>query len=159
MLAIYPGTFDPITNGHVHIALKARKIFGNLTLAVPLFSSKNNLFTAPERVQMIKECFESLGADIGVELFSGLYVDFIKSKGSDVITVRGIRNHKDFNYEFELHFYNKEIHDKFETVFIVSDKDFSSVSSTFVRELKSYGKSASYSRFVPENVAKRLSRI
>jgi pantetheine-phosphate adenylyltransferase len=150
MKAIYPGTFDPITIGHLDVIKRALKLFGSLVIAVLENSAKNRLFTVDERLEMIGEVTEDL--DVEVVAFSGLLVDFAKEKKTNVV-VRGLRAISDFESEFQMALYNRDL-GKLESVFLMTEKEYFYLSSSSIKEIAGHG--GDVSKYVPPAVAKRL---
>lgn len=151
--AIYPGSFDPFTLGHLDIVRRAEKIFGKIYIAIGENESKRNLFTAAERKLQIEEIFKG-DPDIEVVIFSGLLVDFAKEIGVHT-AIRGLRAVPDFEYEFQMASINRTMDPELESVFFMTSDEYSSISSSAVREIAS--KNISYiSRFVTSNVEKAL---
>ena len=134
--AVYPGSFDPITNGHLDIIKRASKIYDKVVVGVLNNRSKNPLFTLQERVEMIKDEIESL-SNIEVASFEGLLVDFAKEHNASVI-VKGLRTVADFEYEFQMALLNKTLHENIETTFLMTDSKYSYISSSMVKELAGF---------------------
>ena len=148
--AIYPGTFDPITNGHLDVVKRALKIFDNLIIAVSDSNGKT-MFSVSERVDMIKDAVA--GMEVQVCSFDSLLVDLVKLKKCNVV-IRGLRAVSDFDYEFQMSLMNRKLYDDFETVFIMAGEEFSFLSASSVKEVASLG--GDVSKFVPDNVAEEL---
>ena len=146
--AIYPGSFDPITNGHVDIAYRAAKLFDKLIIAVAEKKSAKQLFTLGERVVLIEDVFSN-NNNIEVVPFKNLVTDLAREKSANII-VRGVRTVSDFDYEFKMAVMNKKLHEDIETVFFNSTENFSYISSSLVREIAVLG--GDVSAFVPESV-------
>ena len=146
--AIYPGSFDPITNGHVDIAYRAAKLFDKLIIAVAEKKSAKQLFTLGERVVLIEDVFSN-NNNIEVVPFKNLVTDLAREKSANII-VRGMRTVSDFDYEFKMAVMNKKLHEDIETVFFNSTENFSYISSSLVREIAVLG--GDVSAFVPESV-------
>lgn len=146
--ALYPGSFDPITNGHLDIIERAAKVFDELNIAILYNSQKNSLFSLEERVSMIKELTKEY-SNVTVGSFQGLMVDYAKSIGANIV-VRGLRAVTDFEYELQIAQTNKVEYPDVETVFFTSALNYSYLSSTVVREFASYG--GDISRFVPKEI-------
>ena len=146
--AIYPGSFDPITFGHLDIIKRARKLCDELIIGVLNNKQKNPLFSIDERVNMIKELTENLG-NVKVECFEGLLVDFAKKKDAQVI-IRGLRAVTDFENEIQLAQSNKVQYPELETLFMTTSLKYSYLSSTVAKEFASYG--GDISLFVPPQV-------
>ena len=150
--AVYPGSFDPVTNGHLDIIMRGAKLADELVVAVLNNSAKKSLFTIDERVEMLKELTCHI-PNIKVMSFSGLTVDFADSIGCDVI-LRGVRAVSDFEYELQLAQTNHEEREHIETVFLMTSLQYSYLSSTVVREFAAYG--GDISKFVPDCIADRI---
>ncbi|KAA0258806.1 pantetheine-phosphate adenylyltransferase [Deferribacter autotrophicus] len=154
MNAIYPGTFDPLTNGHLDIIERGAKMFDSLIVAVAENKRKKPLFTLDERVKMIKESVAHLH-NVEIEPFSILLVDFMKEKNVNII-LRGLRVVSDFEYELQLALMNRKLYQECETVFLMPNKKYIFLSSSMVREIASLG--GDVSCFVPEPVNKYIYR-
>uniref|UniRef100_A0A7C5Y9I7 Phosphopantetheine adenylyltransferase n=1 Tax=Fervidobacterium nodosum TaxID=2424 RepID=A0A7C5Y9I7_9BACT len=150
--AVYPGSFDPITYGHIDIAKRASKLFDELYIVVMENKRKNYTFTVEERLEMVKECLKDV-PNIRVESFSGLLVEYTTKNEINVV-IRGLRAVTDFEYELQMALANKEICNGVETVFLMTDKSYSFLSSSLVKEVASFG--GQISQWVPENVEKKL---
>ena len=146
--AIYPGSFDPITNGHIDIAYRAAKLFDKLIIAVAEKKSAKQLFTLEEWLLFIEDIFSN-NNDIEVVPFKNLVTDLAREKSANII-VRGVRTVLDFDYEFKMAVMNKKLHEDIETVFFNSTENFSYISSSLVREIAVLG--GDVSAFVPESV-------
>jgi len=146
--AIYPGSFDPITNGHIDIAYRAAKLFDKIIIAVAEKKSAKQLFTLEERLLFIEDIFSN-NNDIEVVPFKNLVTDLAREKSANII-VRGVRTVLDFDYEFKMAVMNKKLHKDIETVFFNSTENFSYISSSLVREIAVLG--GDVSAFVPESV-------
>ncbi len=152
--AVYPGTFDPITNGHIDIIERALKIFDKVIIAVSVDSTKNPLFTVEERIKMISEAVKDIQR-IEIDSFSGLLVDYAK-KTNAIAIIRGLRAVSDFEYEFQMALMNRRLNEKIETVFLMPNEKFTYLNSSIVREVVSLG--GDISDFVPENVKNELKK-
>ena len=146
--AIYPGSFDPITNGHIDIAYRAAKLFDKLIIAVAEKKSAKQLFTLEERLLFIDDIFSN-NNDIEVVPFKNLVTDLAREKSANII-VRGVRTVLDFDYEFKMAVMNKKLHEDIETVFFNSTENFSYISSSLVREIAELG--GDVSSFVPKSI-------
>ena len=146
--AIYPGSFDPITNGHVDIAYRAAKLFDKLIIAVAEKKSAKQLFTLRERVVLIEDVFSN-NNNIEVVPFKNLVTDLAREKSANII-VRGMRTVSDFDYEFKMAVMNKKLHEDIETVFFNSTENFSYISSSLIREIVELG--GDVSSFVPKPI-------
>lgn len=151
--AIYPGTFDPITYGHVDVIKRALKIFDSIIVAVGENKDKNPLFSAKERVEMIREVTK--GMNVEVESFGGLLADYAKKKKCNRI-IRSLRAVSDFEYEFQMNVLNRQMNPNLETLFLMTDKEYFYLSSSAVKELAR--KNADVSKLVPVAVEKRLKK-
>ncbi len=152
MKAIYPGTFDPITNGHLDLMTRGLKLFDELTIAVAENPIKAPLFPAEERVEMVKECVAGLDR-LKVELFDTLLIQYTQAKGVKVI-LRGLRAVSDFEYELQIALTNRELNEEIETVFVMPSKKYIYLSSRLVKEIASYG--GPVEEFVPPAVIRHL---
>ncbi|AEH50927.1 pantetheine-phosphate adenylyltransferase [Pseudothermotoga thermarum] len=156
--AVYPGSFDPITNGHLDIIQRALKIFDELWVVVLVNPKKSALFTIQERVDMIKHLVKDW-QNVHVDSYEGLLVDYLKSKNITTI-VRGLRAVTDFQYELEMAMANKQLWDEVETVFLVTDKKYCYLSSSLVKEVAWMG--GDVSEWVPpiviDYMKKKLNR-
>lgn len=135
-IAICPGSFDPITNGHLDIIERTAKIYDKVIVGVLDNSTKKPVFTAEERGKMIEMVIKDI-PNAEVKIFSGLMVDFAKNNGATVI-VKGLRTVSDFEYEFQMARLNKALNPEFETVFMMTDTKFSYISSSMVKEVAKY---------------------
>lgn len=152
--AIYPGTFDPVTYGHVDVIKRALKVFPELVIAVADSSKKGPLFSISERVAMLKIATKDLG-DIQIEPFSGLVVDFARANNAAVI-VRGLRMLSDFEYEFQMALTNRKIAPDLETMFLMPAENYSYISSKLLKEAANLG--ADLSSFLPPDVERNLKK-
>jgi pantetheine-phosphate adenylyltransferase len=153
--AIFPGTFDPITNGHLDVINRGIKLFDELIIAVGKSPIKNQLFTPQERVKMIEEIIHQRQMEgVSVESFEGLTVEYAAQKKADVI-LRGLRSLTDVQYEFQLAMTNRAVAG-IETVFVMTSEQYGFTSSTLIREIASLG--GDLSNLIPENVHNRLKQ-
>jgi len=152
--AIYPGSFDPITYGHIDLIKRAAKIFKKVIVAVANNGSKDNFFTLKERVMLIKRATADLD-NIEVDSFEGLAIDYVRSRGSYVI-VRGVRMISDFEYEFQMALTNRRLSKNVETIFLMPNESYSYLSSKLIKEAASLG--ADISCFVPKLVATAIKK-
>ena len=136
-IAVYPGSFDPITCGHLDIIKRSCKLFDKVIVAVLNNSSKSPLFSVNERVELINKCIADI-PNCEVQSFSGLLVDFVKQSGADTV-VRGLRAISDFEYEFQMSLLNKKLAPDIETVFMVTNLNCLYISSSVVKEICHYG--------------------
>jgi pantetheine-phosphate adenylyltransferase len=151
--AIYPGTFDPVTNGHVDLIQRGAKLFEHLVVAILRNYAKHPLFTVEERVEMLKEVTEGI-ENVSVATFNGLMVDFARQQGASAV-LRGIRAITDYEYEFQMALMNRRLAPDIETVFLQPAGRFSYVSSRLVKEVFSLG--GDVTGLLPPNVLMRLS--
>jgi pantetheine-phosphate adenylyltransferase len=151
-LAIYPGTFDPITFGHLDVIQRACELFDVVIVAVLENAAKTPLFSKEERVEMIKEAVKSI-PNVEVDVFDGLLVEYAKQKGAIAI-IRGLRAVSDFEYEFQMALMNRKISNGITTVFLMPHEKYTYLNSSIVRELARLN--ANVDDFVPEFVAKKL---
>lgn len=151
-IAIYPGTFDPITNGHLDLIRRGTRMFDRIVVGVTENPAKEAIFSIDERVSMIREAIEGLPS-VSVEAFDGLTVDFARRVKARYI-VRGLRAVSDFEYELQMGMMNRQLAADVETVFLVPAAEFSFVSSTLVKDVIRLG--GSVSGFVPAAVEKRM---
>lgn len=150
--AIYPGTFDPVTHGHLDIAKRAAKLFDTLLIGVAEDTAKNPLFSLDERLDFLRSQFEGL-PNVEVKPFSGLLVNFAKEEKCCTI-IRGIRAVSDFEYEFQLSLMNKKLSPDLETVFLMTSSDYLFLSSNIIKQVSSLG--GCIEGLVPPDVAKAL---
>lgn len=153
--AIYPGSFDPITYGHLDILQRATEMFDKVILTVAVNTQKKYVFENEERLQLIQECIEGneWGKKVEIDQFTGLLVDYCEKK--QVFTlIRGVRQISDFEYEFRMALMNRRLNNKVDTIFLMPDEELTFVSATMVREVAYWG--GELTHFVPENVAQAL---
>ena len=136
-IAVYPGSFDPITNGHLDIIKRAARIFDKLYVSILINSSKEPAFSLDERIAMIKKVTEKYD-NVVVDSFSGLLVNYLKEKNADVI-VRGLRAVSDFEYEFQMALMNHKLEKNIETLFMMTSGKYSYLSSSIVKEIARHG--------------------
>ncbi|RMG41111.1 MAG: pantetheine-phosphate adenylyltransferase [Candidatus Dadabacteria bacterium] len=137
-LAVFPGSFDPLTRGHMDIVTRALGLFSQVTVAVLDNPDKKTLFTLDERVELVRDSFKDFGESVRVERFRGLLVDFMKKSGAGVI-IRGLRAITDYDYEAQMALMNKHLCQDIETVFLVTSEEYSYISSSLVRQVASLG--------------------
>lgn len=156
-VAIIPGSFDPITNGHIDIIERSSKIFDEIIVAILINPDKKYLFSIEERVEMIETALKNLKSinNVRVESFSGLLVNYAKKVKSSVI-VRGLRAVSDFEYEMQLTAMNKTLDDNIETFYMMTNTKYSFVSSSIVKGVSGFG--ADLTKLVPKNVAEKLEK-
>ena len=150
--AVYPGSFDPLTNGHLDLIERSLRIFDELVVAVVTNPAKTGLFTDTERVEMIREATQTLRA-IEVVIFDGLLVDLVERVGARAI-IRGLRAVSDFEYEFQMALMNRKLREEIETVFLMPHEAYSYISSRLIKEVAGYG--GRVTGLVPPGVEKRL---
>lgn len=151
--AICPGSFDPVTNGHLDIIRRAARTFDHVIVAILHNPRKAPLFSLEERVQMLQECTQDL-PNVSVDSSTeGLLIDFVRSKGAQAI-VKGLRPIQDFEYEWQMGMVNMQLNDEIETYFLMSRNEYSYLSSSIVRELASLG--GKLEEMVPPSVEMRL---
>ncbi|MGC9530303.1 MAG: pantetheine-phosphate adenylyltransferase [Candidatus Bipolaricaulaceae bacterium] len=154
--ALYPGSFDPITYGHLDILQRARGLFDQLTIAVVQNPRKQPLFSVQEREELVRASLEEVGIDdVPVTTYAGLLVDCAKRLGV-VAIVRGLRATSDFDYEFQLALTNRDLDSDVESIFLMTAGQYSFLSSSIVKEVKRYG--GDVSKFVPRCVEQALAR-
>lgn len=153
-VGLYPGTFDPVTNGHVDIIARAATLVDKLVIGVAVNAEKAPLFTLPERVEMVEEqCAKIKGAQIVVQPFDTLLMKFAESVGAQII-VRGLRAVSDFEYEFAMVGMNQKLNPAIETVFLMADPTHQAIASRLVKEIARL--QGSVAQFVPQEVERRL---
>lgn len=150
--AIYPGTFDPLTNGHLSIINRALKIFDKLVVAILTNPQKTTLFPLDERISMIKEVLKDK-PNIEVESFDGLLVDYVVKKRTNVI-IKGLRALSDFEYEFQMAIMNRKLNREIQSVFLMTDYRWFYISSTIIKEAARFG--GEISGLVPPLVCKKV---
>jgi pantetheine-phosphate adenylyltransferase len=151
-VAIYPGTFDPLTNGHVDIIARGARLFDRIIVAVLVNAEKSPLFTMTERLEIARTVFKGL-PNVEVDTFDGLLVDYVERRGAQVI-VRGLRAVSDFEFEFQMALMNRRLNDKIETVFMMPAEQYSYISSRLIKEVFSLG--GRVHGLVPDMVEQRL---
>jgi pantetheine-phosphate adenylyltransferase len=151
-LAVYPGSFDPLTNGHVDIITRGARLFDRIIVAVLVNAEKSPLFSMPERVEIIRAVFKN-HPNVEVDTFDGLLVDYVGRRKANVI-VRGLRAVSDFEYEFQMALMNRELASTIETVFMMPAVQYSYISSRLIKEVFALG--GRVHGLVPELVEARL---
>ena len=151
-VAIYPGSFDPITYGHLDLIKRATRIFSKVTVAVAINTQKKPLFNIDERVEMITAATKNLRG-ITIETFDGLIIDYARKKKINVL-IRGLRMISDFEYELQMALRNRRLAGDIETIFLMPSEGYSFLSSTLLKEAASFG--ADISTFVPKFVAQKI---
>ena len=154
-VAIYPGTFDPVTNGHIDIIRRASNICDHLVVSVALNPSKNPLFSIEQRVDFIKKGLKGL-KNVDVLPFDNLLTDFARVNNATVI-IKGLRAVSDFEYELQMGLMNRNLDQSIETLFMIPSQEYSFLSSNFVKEIAKHG--GDIHKLVPKIVAEKLSKI
>ncbi|MDP2136655.1 MAG: pantetheine-phosphate adenylyltransferase [Candidatus Didemnitutus sp.] len=149
---IYPGTFDPFTNGHLDVLLRAAKLFERVTVSVAISSTKTALFTAPQRVALIRATVGKM-PNVEVVSFDGLLVEFARREKATAI-IRGLRALSDFEFEFNMALMNRHLEPQVETIFVMPNESYSYTSSTLVKQIARLG--GDITKFVPAPVAEAL---
>ncbi|MCR4334937.1 MAG: pantetheine-phosphate adenylyltransferase [archaeon] len=152
MKAVYPGTFDPMTNGHLDVIKRGLKMFDSLIIGVAINPRKKPLFSAEERIEMIKESIKDL-KNVEVKSFDSLLVDFVRKEKSSII-LRGLRETSDFPAEFQHAVVNRKLDSEIETVFVMTNAEYFYITSSIVKEVAAYG--GEISQFVPNPVEAKL---
>jgi pantetheine-phosphate adenylyltransferase len=152
--AIYPGSFDPVTYGHIDLIKRASHAFDEVIVAVAENTNKNTLFSIKERVEMVKEVAGHI-SNVRIESFPGLVIDYARKKKIHVL-IRGLRMISDFEYELQMALTNRRLDDTIETVFLMPSEGFSFLSSKLIKEVASLD--ADISSFVPDVIAKKLRK-
>jgi pantetheine-phosphate adenylyltransferase len=153
-IAIYPGSFDPITNGHLDILKSGSEIFDKVIIAVSYNSNKEGFLPIQKRVELIKNAVQDY-KNVEVDCFEGLTIDYAKKKDADVL-LRGLRTSFDFEYELQLSQTNNALDKNIKTVFLITKPEYNFISSSMVREL--IANNADISNFVPDSVAKHFQK-
>lgn len=151
-IAIYPGTFDPVTKGHIHIVERVCKIFDKVIIAVAKDNYKKNLFSLDERLELMKESIKSFD-NVEVDSFSGLVADYAKEKKAQAL-IRGLRAVTDFENEMQLAEMNRHLNTRLETIFLMTAGEYSFISSSLIKQVAVLG--GDVSEFVPPIVEKNL---
>jgi pantetheine-phosphate adenylyltransferase len=152
---IYPGSFDPLTNGHIDVIERSVRLFDQVIVAIITNPAKHPLFSVEERREMIEEIAKKRFPEVEVDFFHGLLMDYARRKGAQAV-VRGIRAVADYEYEFQMALMNRRLEPKIETVFMMPAEQYSYLSSRMVKEVAQLG--GSIKGLVPELVEKRLRR-
>jgi pantetheine-phosphate adenylyltransferase len=156
--AVFTGTFDPISLGHLDVIRRGRLLFDHLVVGIGVNLNKRSMFTAEERVAMVRQVVCSF-PNVSVEAFEGLTVQYVRESGARVI-LRGLRTLSDMEYEFGMTLTNHRLDPEVETVFLMADAEYSHVSSTLIRQVAYFGGTEALRRFVPEElIAPILSRV
>ena len=152
-IGVYPGTFDPITLGHMDIIRRGAKLVDRLVIGVTTNISKSPMFSDEERLEMVRRECAAIDADIVVVGFNSLLMDFAESQGASVI-IRGLRAVADFEYEYQMAGMNQQLNSSIETVFLMADVALQPIASRLVKEIASYG--GAIDRFVPPAIAREV---
>lgn len=151
-IAVYPGSFDPVTNGHLDVMERALKIFDKVIVAVGDNPEKKPLFTTDERVDMLKKATKDM-KNIEIDSFEGLLLDYVKNKGSNII-IRGLRAVSDFEFEFQRALMNRKLNDEIETIYIMTKGSYVFLDSSIIKEMAMFG--GCIKDLVPDIVEKKL---
>jgi len=151
-IAIYPGTFDPVTFGHIDVLKRAARIFDKVIISVSESSSKTTLFSIDERINLIKNSVKNI-KNVKVDKFNGLLVKYAEKKKADAV-IRGLRAISDFEYELQMALTNRKISPEIETVFFMPNEKYSFISSTLVKEIAAHR--GNLNSFVPRAVSQKL---
>ena len=152
--AIYPGSFDPLTNGHLDVIERAAKLFDRVIVAIAINESKNPLFTLAERRELVSRSIEHL-KNAEADTFTGLLVDYVEQRSGQAI-VRGLRAVSDFEFEFQLALMNRKLNERVETIFMVPKDTYTFLSSRIVKEIARLG--GDVGAFVPPHVQEALKK-
>ena len=153
-IAVFPGTFDPLTLGHYDLIKRAAKLFDKLIVLIGRNTGKDPLFSVEERVEMIEECVVPFG-NVEVASFEGLTVDFAQENQA-IVLVRGVRAFSDFEYELQMALMNRRLNSEIETMFLMPKNEFSFINSSLIKSVAKAG--GEIMEFVPESIGKRLMR-
>jgi pantetheine-phosphate adenylyltransferase len=153
-IAIYPGTFDPITRGHLDIIERGSSLFDRIIVTLAINQSKEPLFTLEERIEMIRDAVKNI-KNVTVEKFDGLLVTFAAQKKANVI-LRGLRAISDFEYEFQMALMNQHLENKITTVFLMPNEKYTYLNSTIIKDIAKFG--GNVERFVTAFVAQKLKK-
>ena len=152
--AIYPGSFDPLTNGHLDLVQRATKLFDNVVVAVARSESKNPLFSLDERLALVEQAVKKI-PNVTADSFDGLLVDYVTKRGGQAV-IRGLRAVSDFEFEFQLALMNRKLNEQVETIFMMPKETYTFLSSRIIKEVATLG--GDVSGFVPEHVSAALAR-
>jgi pantetheine-phosphate adenylyltransferase len=152
--AVYTGSFDPVTLGHLHIIERAARLYGSLVIGVGVNSAKQSLFSTDERIELLRSVTNHL-SHVSVESFDGLAVDFVRRIGA-MVMVRGVRPLTDIAGEVTMMMANRQLDAEVETVFLMADEEYSHVSSTLIKQIACLGNGRSLERFVPAQIIQPL---
>ena len=151
---IYPGSFDPFTNGHLDLAQRAAKLFDHVIVAVAQNDGKNPLFTSAERLELVRQSIKGLD-NVVADSFDGLLIDYVQRRGGQAV-VRGLRAVSDFEFEFQLALMNRKLNEQIETIFMMPKETYTFLSSRIVKEIARLG--GDVSSFVPPHVVTALRK-
>lgn len=151
-IAVYPGSFDPVTNGHLDVIERALKIFDKVIVAVGDNPEKRPLFTVDERIDMIKESTKNM-KNVEIDSFTGLMLDYVKKRGTNII-IRGLRAVSDFEFEFQRALMNRKVNKDIETIFIMTKGSYVFLDSSIIKEMAMFG--GCVKELVPKIVEKKL---
>jgi len=154
-IGIYPGSFDPLTNGHLDIIERSKQICDKLIIAVARNSEKRSLFTIEERLEILRECCTCYGDEVEIATFDGLLVDYCRERNISCI-IRGLRAIVDFEYEYAIALMNRNLAPEVETIFLMARAEYTFLSSNIVKEVASYG--GNISTLVPQFVQNKLTK-
>ena len=152
-IAVYPGTFDPITNGHIDIINRGLRIFDKIIVTVAVNPGKSPLFNLEERIEMIEQSVGNV-ENVEVAQFQGLIAEYLKSVDA-IAMIRGLRAISDFEYEFQMSLMNRKLNDKVETVFLMPAQEYIHLNSTLIKEVSSFN--GDITEYVPKNVEDKLN--
>lgn len=152
-IAVYPGTFDPITNGHLDIVDRALDLFDRIIIAIAINPSKQPLFSLEERIQMIRQCYPDADSRVEIDPISGLLVEYARKRKAKTI-VRGLRAVSDFDYEFQLALMNRRLEREVETIFLMSGFRWIYISSSIIKDAARHG--GNIENLVPAHVETKL---
>ena len=151
---LYPGSFDPFTNGHLDLVQRATKLFDHVIVAVAQSDGKNPLFTSPERLDLVRQSIKGLD-NVVADAFDGLLIDYVERRGGQAV-IRGLRAVSDFEFEFQLALMNRKLNERIETIFMMPKDTYTFLSSRIVKEIARLG--GDVSAFVPAHVVAALKR-
>ncbi|MDK2823228.1 MAG: pantetheine-phosphate adenylyltransferase [Clostridia bacterium] len=154
-IAVYPGTFDPVTFGHMHIIKRAARLFDKVIMAVAADNYKKTIFTVEERLHLIRECCLDGLPNVELDVFNGLLVDYLHKKGA-VAIIRGLRAVSDFEYEMQMASINRHLDQRVETIFLMTDAEYSFISSSIIKNVAELG--GDIEQFVPGIVVEALRK-
>lgn len=153
-MVIYPGSFDPLTNGHLDIIQRAIKLFDHVVVAVAKSESKNPLFTVQERYELVSQAIKHL-PNVSAESFDGLLMDYVEKRGGQAV-IRGLRAVSDFEFEFQLALMNRKLNERVETIFMMPKDTYTFLSSRIIKEIANLG--GDVTAFVPAHVQAALKQ-